>query len=168
MNMSFPASQRRNAVPLDFLYTAAKTVRLAAAALVLITGTTAWSQPHQREFGPYVLRSSTASTVNLSGETAKAHGIERDPRRALLNVTIMKKSQGLDETLPAKVQVRARNLTGRERDIEMRETTAEGRVSYMGTYEFVPNEVLDFTITARPEGGNEALTMTFRDRMPAK
>ncbi|HZF78343.1 MAG TPA: hypothetical protein VEZ89_00995, partial [Rubrivivax sp.] len=40
-----------------------------------------------------------------------------------------------------------------------------GMVSYMGSYRFLPREVLDFHITAQPEGRQQALTLKFRDRL---
>jgi hypothetical protein len=63
------------------------------------------------------------------------------------------------------VSVVARNLTGRARDIPVRQTQENGYISYLGAYEFVNGEVLDFAVTARPEGNQEALSLRFRDRL---
>lgn len=145
---------------------ATQAVRLLAALmLMLAASSSAWPQAHTRQFGDYTLRVSTAGTQNLSPETAREHGIERSPRRAVLNVTVLTKEAGVDKTVPAKVQAYVRNLSGHRRDIDMRETLAGGRVSYMGTYDFVHGEVLDFTITAQPEGSSETMSMSYRDRM---
>lgn len=141
---------------------------LAAATLMLIVSVPAWSQVNIRQFGDYTVRSSTVTSENLSRETASAHGIERDPRRAVLNVTVLKNNVGVDKTVPAGVQAHVRNLTGQRRDIDMRETAAEGRVSYMGTYEFSHGEALDFTITIQPENSGKTFTMNFRERLWAR
>lgn len=145
-----------------------RLVWLATSIFMLIASIPAWSQTHTRQFGAYTLRSSTVSTENLSEETARAHGIKRNPRRAVLNVTVSKKEAGIDKTVPARVQAYARNLTEQQREIDMRETAAEGRVSYTGTYDFVHGEALDFTITAQPENSDKTLTMTYRERLWAR
>lgn len=138
---------------------------LVATTLVLAASNPAWSQAHTRQFGDYTLRASTVGTQNLSAETAREHGIERSPRRAVLNVTVLKKEAGVERTVPAKVQVYARNLAEHRRDIDMRETVAGSFISYMGTYDFVHGETLDFTVSAQPEGSAKPLSMSFRDRM---
>ena len=137
----------------------------AALFLMLVASSPAWSQAHERRFGDYTIRSSTAGTENLSAETARAHGIERGPRKAVLNVTVLKKEDGTEKTVPARLRVYVRNLTQERRQIDMRETAAGGYVSYMGTYDFVHGAVLDFTIEAQPENSGKTLTMTYRERM---
>lgn len=141
---------------------------LFAAFTMLLASSTAWSQAHEHQFGPYVIRSSTVGSENISAETAAAHGIERGPRKAILNVTVLKKEGGQEVTVPARLQVYVRNLTEQRRQIDMREVAAEGRVSYMGTYDFLHGSVLDFTINAQPANSGKTLTMTYRERMWAK
>lgn len=139
----------------------------AALALSLAAAAPAWSQAHSQQFGAYTLQSSSVNSEMLSPETARAHGIERDPRRAVLNVVVQKKNDGQDagRTVPARVQARVTSLAGVVNEIEMRETRAQGRVAYTGSYTILPRQVIDITVTARPEGGSEPLTMTYRERM---
>lgn len=131
-------------------------------AIFLLTATPlSWSQAHETQVGSYTLRTSTVSSEQLSASTARKHGIERSPLRGVLNVTIAKGK----ETVPANVEVIARNLTGHIRPIVMKEAIADGYVSYTGAYDFTHGEVLDFTIHAQPQGSKESLSLTFRDRM---
>lgn len=141
---------------------------LAAMSMMLLASAPAWPQSHQRKFGPYVIRSSTVSTENLSAESAKKDGIDRSPRKAVLNVTVLKRMAGDEETVPAHVEANVRNLSEQRRRIDMREVIGEGRVSYMGTYDFIHGAVLDFTITARPENSGKTFTMAYRERMWAQ
>jgi len=67
--------------------------------------------------------------------------------------------------VPATVTVMARNLTGMSRPIGVKETNANGHVSYTGQYDFVLWEVLDFTVRATPYDSKEVIALTFRDRM---
>jgi len=140
----------------------------AAATVMLLASALAWPQAHTRQLGDYTLRSSTVSSENLPAETARAHGIERNPRRGIVNVTVLKNEAGIDKPVPARLQVQTLNLAGQRRDINMRPITAAGRISYLGVYEFVHGEVLDFTVTAQPENVGQPLDLTYRDRLWAQ
>lgn len=134
--------------------------RIVALVLAAVPATS-WSQAHEQQFGAYTVRSSTVGASTLSPRSAREHGFERSPTRAVLNVTVLKGRQ----SVPAQVDVTARDLTGRERRIGMRETRTRHHVSYTGSYDVVHGEVLDFTVRATPRGSGKALTMTYRDRM---
>lgn len=136
-------------------------VNLGLISFLLASPLTSWAQSHEQRAGAYVLRSSTVGSETLSKETALHHGIVPAPTRAVINVTV---SKG-DQTVPAAVSVVARNLSGRARDIPVRQTEENGYVSYVGAYDFVNGEVLDFAVKARPEGNQETLSLRFRDRM---
>lgn len=143
--------------------------RLGAFGVLLAFAAAAAAQPQTRDFGPYTLRSSTTASDNIAPETARKHGIEPDPRRAVLNVTVLVDgAPGAERTVPAEVQATARTLSGKPRPIEMREVDAGGYVSYIGSYEFVPREVLEFEITARPEGSDQVLSMRYEERLWAR
>jgi hypothetical protein len=52
----------------------------------------------------------------------------------------------------------------------MKEVRTKDRVSYMGTYDFLPREVVDFEVVAtplRPEK-SRPLSLKYRDRMWAR
>lgn len=134
-----------------------------ALALMVLPGT-ALAQAHEKQFGDFTLRSSTVGSESLSPHTAREHGIRPSPRRAILNVTVKKDGQ----TIPARVSAVGRSLTGKKREIGMRETIANNYVSYTGSYEFTHGEVIDFTVTAIPRGSETPLTLTYRERMWAK
>ncbi|NDP40625.1 MAG: DUF4426 domain-containing protein [Rhodoferax sp.] len=138
---------------------------LTVAVLLPIASFSAWPQAHTRQVGIYSLRSSTTNSENLSEETAKAHGIGRDARRAVLNVVVLKNEVGLDTTVRAQMQAYATNLAGQLKAIDMRPVADSSRISYLGSYGFVHGEVLDFTIKAKPEGSGETLSMTYRERL---
>ena len=121
----------------------------------------AWGQSHEARSGAYTLRGSTVASTMLSPESARQHGIERSPTRGVLNVTVMQDEQ----TVPARIEASASNLTGRSRPIALTQTSANGYVSYTGAYDFVHGEVLDFSIRAVPQGSTQTLRLQFRDRM---
>ena len=137
------------------------TLLSGALCISIATASPAWAQAHEAKSGSYTLRASTVRSDALSAEAARRHGIERSPLRAVLNVTVMKDAG----TVPADIEAVARNLMGHSRRVALSETTANGYVSYSGTYDFVHGEVLDFSIHARPRGLDQQLSLSFRERM---
>lgn len=145
-----------------------RRISVVSVTLLLFAALPAWSQAHSSQLGIYTLRSSTTKVENLPATSTRAHGIERSPRRAVINVIVSKKEARIDNNVAARVQVYARNLTGQRRDIDMREVALEGRVTYLGVYDFVHGEVIDFHITAKPQDSNVILKLTYRERLWAQ
>lgn len=142
-----------------------------ALAFLLLAATaaapaTVLAQAHETTRGGYTLRSSTVSSTNLDPATARKHGIEPSPTRGVLNVLVLRKRGKGQRTVHADVHAGIRGLTGATRNVPMKEVEQNGYVSYMGVYDFAPREVLDFHVTARPQG-REATTLElkYRDRM---
>lgn len=142
----------------------AKAIGALALALASIA---APAQPHQASRGDLTLRGSTVASGVIDPATAARHGIDQAPDVGVLNVLLARSRDGNLHPVPAHVQAEAWSLSGVRQKIEMREVRAEGRVAYLGTYDFLPREVVDFRITARPrdEPGLPPLSLAFRDRM---
>jgi hypothetical protein len=142
--------------------------RAAAAALLAglsLAAFTAAAQPHVQTEGDYVIRASTVSATVLPRAMREQYGIPSTSNTAVLNITVQRKSNGALSNVPAELEVRARNLLGLETPVQMQTVVANDLVSHVGTYQFLPHEVLDFDITARPEGAEQAISLQFRDRL---
>lgn len=103
--------------------------------------------------------------MDIAAEAAREQGIERDPGKAILNVTVMD-SEG--RTVPAELVVHAINLAGMKTCIPMKATPLDGWISYAGVYPHMEKEILDFVILARPEKSAREITLRFRGRMPVR
>lgn len=125
------------------------------------------AQSHEVERGGVVLRSSSVASDRIDATTARLHGIEPSPDRAVLNVVLLTTQPNNPPTLPAQVSASSINMAGVRNVIEMREVRENDRVSYMGSYAFAPREVLDFEVTALPTGTDQRapLTLRYRERM---
>jgi len=139
-------------------------LRLAAVAVLVLQAGHAGAQNHEQAFERYVLKSNVVSSLSIPEASANKHAIRRAADQGILNVTVMKKGQSL-QTVPARVQAHAISLAGSKRKIEMRETKVGDWVSYTGTFNFAPREVLDFNIVAEPTGSGQVLEMSYRDRV---
>lgn len=140
-------------------------IHVFASISAVFVAAPAWAEAFERTFEDYVLRGSTVSSDNLSEETAKAHGILRSPRQAVINVTVSRKNDAKGGTLPAEVAVRTIDPGGDGRDIEMRKTDVNGYVSYSGVYALIGREGIELEVKAQPKGSNKTLTMRFRDQV---
>lgn len=140
---------------------------LALALALSMLAPSASAQAHQVQRGDLVLRSSSVASDRIDATTAKRHGIEPSPRRAVLNVVVLSAGHGGRKTFPAQVSASTRSLAGVRQEIEMREVRENDRVSYVGSYQFAPREVLDFEIRAVPTASDRQspLTLRYRERM---
>ncbi len=140
-------------------------IRYVAALALLALCMSVRAQTHEHPFGEYVLRSSVVTTHALAPESADIHDVERERDRAILNVIVYRRDDPLQMALPARVTAHATDLAGVRQEIELEEVVANDRVSYTGTFEFLPREVLDFTIRAQPVGSDETGTLQYRERL---
>jgi hypothetical protein len=142
--------------------------KVCSLALACATSLAAHAQPHEATRANLVLRASTVVSTAIDPAAARRDRIDPAPDRALLNVTLLRRSPGGAETTQrAKVSAARRDLAGITQRIRMRAVTENGRTSYLGVYEFLPREVVRIDVRAVPQGRQEAaLRLTFRERMP--
>ncbi len=101
------------------------------------------------DIGDYVVHFSAQTTDQLSREVARAYQIQRSPDRAMLNVSIIRKSDNTAVT--ADVTVETRNLTQQLKNVEMRQIDEQDAVYYIGETRVANLETLIFEITVKPE-----------------
>lgn len=135
-----------------------------ALALLSAFAGEAPAQPHEKAAGGYVLRASVISAAALPAAQARAHGIPATPNVGVLNVTVMPEG----DTRPVKAAVRAsrETLAGTTAPIEMRPATAEGFVSYFGTFEIAGRGLEQrFRVSAKPAGASTWIDLSFADQV---
>jgi hypothetical protein len=85
------------------------------------------------DIGDYVVHFSAQTTDQLSPEIARAYNILRSKNRAMLNVSIIRKSDG--KPVEAAVNVKTVNLTGQLKNVTMRKIDEPGEsiaIYYIG------------------------------------
>ena len=137
-----------------------RLMRLAAClALAAITLSPTTLAQQAQEFDGHTVHYNALSTSELTPEVAQAYGIRRSSNRALLNITVLAGT----EPVAAAVTATARNLTGQNRDIEMRRIDEGGEaIYYIGEFRVNNMETFDFRIAVTPEGSSETLDVRFR------
>ena len=105
------------------------------------------------DIGDHVVHFSAQTTDQLPREVARAYQIQRSPERAMLNVSIIRKSDNTSVT--ANVAVKTRNLTQQLKNVEMRQINEQDAIYYIGETKVANRETLIFEITVKPEGAEK-------------
>jgi hypothetical protein len=131
--------------------------------IILLTALAALPASAQQamEFDEYTIHYNALNSSLITPEVAKAYGIHRSDSRALINISVLKKSGAAT----ADVTATGRNLTGQTRNVEMREINeADGAIYYIGELSVRNMETFDFTVLVTPEGNDKPYTVKFRQQ----
>jgi len=110
--------------------------------------------------GGYTIHHNAFTTSTLTPEVAKAYGIQRSKFKGMLNVSVIKEKEGTTGTsVPARVQVNTRVLTGQENPLPMREIKEQEAAYYVGEFPVQNEEKVNFVIQVTPEGSAETVTV---------
>jgi hypothetical protein len=114
-----------------------------------------------QDVGDYVIHFNALPTNQLTAEIARSYGIVRSESRAMLNVSIIKKTEGqLGSAVPGLVTASATNLTGQFKTTNIREVREGDAIYYIAELPVANAETLTFNIEVTPE--NEAETFPIR------
>ena len=114
------------------------------------------------DIGNYVVHFNAQSTDQLPPEVARAYNIVRSKNRAMLNVSIIRKSDSAP--VAAAVTVSATNLTGQLKNVTMRKIEEPGETSaiyYVGETAIANLETLVFDISVTPDGESRLSEVRF-------
>lgn len=134
---------------------------LAVATLSFANAAAAQSET----FGDYTVYYSAFTTDTLDPAVARAYRIPRSKHRALLNITILKaQGETEEQSVRAKVEATASNLTGQLRALNLRELNEQGAIYYIADAPINNEEVLTYSIRITPEGESEPLRVSFQQQ----
>ena len=114
------------------------------------------------DIGDYVVHFNAQSTDQLPPDVAGAYDIVRSKNRAMLNVSIIRKSD--NAPVAATVTVNATNLTGQLKNVTMRKIEEPGETAaiyFVGETAVANLETLIFDISVMPEGEDELSEVRF-------
>jgi hypothetical protein len=115
------------------------------------------------DIGDFVVHFSAQSTDQLPPEVALAYNIVRSKNRAMLNVSIIRKSDSA--SVAGEVSVKTVNLTGQLKSVTMRKIEEPGDVAaiyYIGETPVANRETLVFDIRVTPDGAGNASDVRFK------
>ena len=112
------------------------------------------------DIGDHVVHFSAQSTDQLPPDIARAYNIVRSKNRIMLNVSVLKESDG--SAVTAAVTVKTQNLTGQLKNVTMREVTEQEAIYYIGETPVANQETLIFDISVTPDGKTAASEVRFK------
>ena len=115
------------------------------------------------EIGDYVVHFSAQTTDQLPPEIARQYNIVRSKNRAMLNVSVLRKSDNVP--VLADVTVKTVNLTGQLKNVTMRKIEEPGEtvaIYYIGDTTVANRETLNFDISITPDGVDSASLVRFQ------
>ena len=121
------------------------------------------AEANSADIGDYVVHFSAQTTDQLTPEVARAYGIVRSNSRAMLSVSIIRKSD--NQSVAGTVNVDIVNLTGQLKNVTMREIEEPGEtvaVYYIGETPVANRETLIFDIAVMPEGQSTSFDVRFK------
>lgn len=114
-----------------------------------------------QEFGDYVVHYNAISTNQLVDSMARQYHIERSAKRGLLNVAVEQKRDGVTHMLDADISAEVSDLTGHHVSINMRETSENGDVDYLGEFPLSGSGAYLFTVRVTPRGRSQPYVVRF-------
>lgn len=102
-----------------------------------------------KDIGKHVVHFNAQSTDQVSADVARAYNMVRSKNRAMLIVSVVGKSSG--ETVPATLEVKARNLTGQLKNVSMRRVDDQKAIYYIGETAVANRETLVFDLNITPQ-----------------
>ncbi len=115
------------------------------------------------DIGNHVVHFSAQTTDQLPPEIARAYNILRSKNRAMLNVSVIRKSD--NAPVEAIVTVKTVNLTGQLKNVMMRKIEEPGEtvaIYYIGETPVANRETLVFDISVKPEGESSSSDVRFK------
>ena len=114
------------------------------------------------DIGNHIVHFSAQSTDQLTPEVALAYNIVRSKNRAMLSVSIIRKSD--NASVAGEVAVKTVNLTGQLKNVTMRRIDEPGDVAaiyYIGETPVANRETLVFDIRVTPDGAGNSSDVRF-------
>ena len=112
------------------------------------------------DIGSHVVHFSAQTTDQLSLEIAQAYQIQRSPERAMVNISVIRKSD--NAAVAAAITVTTRNLTQQLKNVKLRPITEQDAIYYIGETRVANRETLIFEISVQPEGANRPSEIRFQ------
>lgn len=112
------------------------------------------------DIGDHVVHFNALATDQLPPEVARAYDIVRSKNRAMLNVSIVRSSDG--QSVSADVTVKTVNLTGQLKNVTMRRIEEGDAIYYIGETPVANRETLVFDISVTPDGATSPSDVRFQ------
>jgi hypothetical protein len=131
-------------------------MRVLTLALLLACGQALAVQ--KQEFDGYTVHYNAKNSSELNPEVARRHRISRDPKLAMVMVTVQ---DSTGAAVSASMSGQARNLLGQVQLLEMREIREGLSIYYLGLFSISNRETQAFDFSIQPAGAAQGFKLGF-------
>ncbi len=141
------------------------TIRLFFTALILLALPLMAQAEQSKVFGNYTVHYSAFTTDNLTPSVARTYNIPRSKKRALLNISVLKKTaDGSSKPSRASVKGTTMNLSHQLRELSLREISEKGTIYYIAETPVGNAETLKYNLEISPEGETTTYKLSFQEQ----
>ncbi len=141
------------------------TIGLLGAALLSLLVSLSAQAEQSKVFGIYTVHYSAFTTEKLTPSVAKQYNIPRSKKRALLNISVLKKTaDGSSKPSKAIIKGTATNLSQQLRELEPREISEKGAIYYIAETPVDNAEILKYKLEITPQGEKTTYTLSFQEQ----
>ncbi len=142
-----------------------KTINLLSAALLSLLISLPSQAEQSKDFGDYTIHYIAFTADNLTPSVAKQYNIPRSKKRALLNISVLKKtSDGSSKSTRAIIKGTTTNLSQQLRELNPKEISEKGAIYYIAETPVDNAEVLKYKLEITPEGEKVNYKFSFREQ----
>ena len=119
-----------------------------------------------RTFGDYTVHYSAFTTDQLTPEVAKQYRIPRSKNRALVNISVLKKTENVALGTPSKARIEGtvKNLSEQLRKLQLREVNEGVAIYYISETPVNNGETLKFNFQITPAGEVASYQLSFEEQ----
>jgi hypothetical protein len=110
--------------------------------------------------GGHTVHFNALSTDQLPPDVARQYNIVRSKNRAMLNVSVIRDDD--QSPVTALVDVKAVNLTGQLKNVNMRKIQEQEAIYYIAEIPVANDETLVFDLSVTPEGKTDMIEVRFK------
>jgi len=141
------------------------TIRFLFTALLSLAMPLTAQAGQSKMFGNYTVHYSAFTTDNLTPSVARAYNIPRSKKRALLNISVLKKTtDGSSKPSRASVKGTTTNLSHQLRELSPREISEKGTIYYIAETPVDNAETLKYDLEITPEGETITYKLSFHEQ----
>ncbi len=118
-----------------------------------------------RTFGDYTVHFKAFNSTFLQPEVAARYGFERNPKQGLINIAVLQNTDEGTKAVTAALEGQSASLAQQIEKLQFREVKEGSAVYYLAPFSFFHEEVLKFTVNARPANQpDETFTVKFQQK----
>jgi len=141
------------------------TIRLFFTALFSLAVPLTAQAEQSKNFGNYTVHYSAFTADNLTPSVARSYNIPRSKKRALLNISVLKKTaDGSSKPSRASVKGTVTNLVQQLRELSPREISEKGAIYYIAETPVGNAETLKYHLEITPEGETTTYKFSFQEQ----